>query len=509
MPATPFIGLLFAGDASPSCPLPEASWRDLHLDQVRDALTVDRERYQLADFLAAPLGTAAAVVYRLEVFHDLERADTRQTLAAFTKGMRAVQSQLTGARQLHHEQGERRWHLNAVDHYLRVLALLHQELQEQAPTSCALWSLMSWLEDYLAQPDLVRLRQQSAQLLTEVAALRFAVLTHGGRITVGPYDDEPDYAHQVATTFSRFREAGGAGRTSAPQPRGGLDRMDTIVLDLVAKVFPDVFRRVADFREVSDNFIDPMVSQVEREAELYLAYCDLMDRAARSGATFCLPTLDSSGTEEVLGATDLALGLQLLSRDGMLVPNDYRLIPPERILAISGPNQGGKSTMARLFGQLHYLAALGLPVPAESARLTLCDGAYTHFERAESIASLAGKLEEELIRVRDVLQVATDRSVIVLNETFGSTTLQDATALGREILLRILKSGSLAVYVTFVDELTSIDPAVVSMMSIVDPDSIERRTFKVIRRPADGRAYAKALADHYGLSYAAIREGIS
>jgi hypothetical protein len=95
-----------------------------------------------------------------------------------------------------------------------------------------------------------------------------------------------------------------------------------------------------------------------------------------------------------------------------------------------------------------------------------------------------------------------------MNESFASTTVDDASLIGAEVLERIIALECVAVYVTFLDELARLDPACVSMVGEVQPHDPTQRTFHFTRRPADGLAYAAALADKYGLSHEVLRERI-
>ena len=96
-----------------------------------------------------------------------------------------------------------------------------------------------------------------------------------------------------------------------------------------------------------------------------------------------------------------------------------------------------------------------------------------------------------------------------MNESFASTTVNDALFLGSEILRQITERGLLGVYVTFIDELASLNDACVSMVATIVPGNPAERTFTIVRRPADGLAYAVAIAGEYGLTYQRLRERIA
>jgi DNA mismatch repair ATPase MutS len=148
-------------------------------------------------------------------------------------------------------------------------------------------------------------------------------------------------------------------------------------------------------------------------------------------------------------------------------------------------------------------------VPGRKAALFIFDRLFTHFEREETVESLNGKLQDELLRIHRSLEAATSSSLFVLNEVFTSTTVLDALFLSRSIVEKIVELDALCVCVTFLDEIAEMGDTIVSLVGSVDPVDPSVRTFKIERRPADGLAYALSLAEKYGLTYKRLKERVS
>jgi DNA mismatch repair protein MutS len=498
-----FTSILFDAHDGDVSGLPEpVSFRDLNLDQVVASIVAGRDEYDLVPLFHAPLRDEDAVSYRHEVFRDLEAKGLREAVRSFARQMQRVRRFLVLATKQHHALEKQRWFLDAAATYCAAVTELAGALAELDPASRGFRRLRDFLLGYTGSESFASLVSEQRAVREGLDAVRYTLRIKGARVTVARYEEEADYGAEVEETFARFRQGEAAERTSGVSDAGSMNHVEARIAQLVARLHPREFRALADFCAGHRGFLDPTVARFDREVQFYLACIEHVEQLTAAGLPFCYPTVSVDSWEvEAADAFDLALAAKLALTGSTVVRNGFFLRGPERILVVTGPNQGGKTTFARTFGQLHYLAGLGVPVAARSARLFLADRIFTHFEREEHISTLRGKLDDELVRVHEILKQASAESVVVLNEIFASTTPADAVLLGTEVLGRLGELGCLAVCVTFLDELSSLNETTASMVAMVDPDDPSRRTFEVVRRPADGRAFAWAIAGKYGLSY--------
>lgn len=480
-------------------------FHDLNLDQLIAALTAGRELYDLTPLFHTRLRDVDAITYRHELLRDLDSPALVQRLRGFARQMRVVREHQALADKLHHPLQQQRWFLDAVESYCTAVQDLRTTLTETENSSRALANVTAFLDSYLASAAFTGLLEQTAAVQAALASVRYTMQIHDARITVSGAHAEPDYEQAVLASFEKFEQGAVRDYRMRFDETPAMDHVEAQVLEAVAKLNPDAFAELDRYCAHNRGYVHATITTFDRELQFYLSYLEYFAPLEDAGLSFCLPEVSVRSKEIDAEATfDLVLAAKLVAEGSAVVRNDMYLHEPERVLVISGPNQGGKTTLARTFGQLHYLAALGLPVPGHDVRIYLYDQMFTHFERGEDLDDVNGKLQDDLLRVRDILQRATPDSVVIMNEIFNSTTLQDAIFLGTEILNRLLGLDLLGACVTFIDELAELSEKTVSMVSTVVPDDPAIRTFTLVRRPADGRAYAAAIAEKYGLSYAQL-----
>jgi hypothetical protein len=482
-------------------------FHDLHLDRVVEAITAGRQEYDLVPFFHENLTDPDAVAYRQEVMRDMEGGALRNAVSSFAERMRTQHRWSGLATRLRYPLERQRWHLASVDMYAEAVQGLSGDIATLDLASRGLRAFRAHLAAHAHSASFRTLVDEAREVAEALGAIRYCTLVRDARVTVLRYDGESDYSAAVEETFRKFREGAAKDHRSRFGERLDLNHVEAQILDRVALLYPAPFEALSLFCERHADFVDPAIVRFDREIQFYGAFLDWVGRFRSAGLPFCYPRIaDPREGVFARGSFDVALADRLLRDKAAVVCNDFLLQGPERVLVVTGPNQGGKTTFARMFGQLHWLAGLGCPVPGREAQVPLHDHLFVHFEREEDIATLRGRLEDDLVRIRGILDRASPQSVLVLNEVFSSTTLEDAVFLGREVLARVARLGAPCVCVTFLDELSALGEETVSMVAGVDPRDPTVRTFRIERRPADGLAHALAIAERHRVTYRRLKE---
>lgn len=502
--------ILYPEGASPDGPplALSATLADLNLDQLVEALAEGPAADAVRTVFSRPVRTSEVVAYRQDVFRALEGQPWRTAAEAFARAMRSVRAALETAASLHHPRQQDWWRLEAIRLYTEAVAALDDAASRAAGTSAGLDAVAGHVHALRIGGAFPALASEVSALREALSAVRYAVRIRGPRVTVLPYGDEEDASADVARTFAPFR--GGAARdyrirVSAPAE---MNHVEGEILERVAALFPNVFGRLAALRGQGPDdasFVDPVLGAFDRDLRFYLRYLAYLEPVREAGLPTCYPEVDDpDGACVWRDGFDLVLAHALALEGKKAVVSDFSAAPAERAFIITGPNHGGKTTFARAVGQLHVLAALGCPVPGSEARLGAIGPVLTHFERAERAGEDArSRLEDELVRIRDILARATPECLVVINEMLAGTTLGDAARLGRRVMKRLAASGARYLWVTFIEDLAEA-PGAVSLAAVSAGDLTP--TFHVERRPPGGVAYALALARRHGLDPASLRE---
>lgn len=485
-----------------------ACFADLNLDQVIDAVTAKKGEYNLKPFFYAPPDDVETIRYRQEVLRDLQDEAWLAQVKAFAEGMVLTRRYLGLVENLDFDLHKKGWFLEAVLTYCEAVNGLNQSLDAAQVHSRGFLALREYVGAYARSQAFKALQAEARKVKAALSAVRYSIIVQTGRFSVRRYDDETDYSVDVEKTFEKFKQGAVKDYRVEIYEGSGMNHIEAKILEFVARLYPEPFAALDRFCERHPSFIDDTLRRFDREVQFYVSYLDYLDTLKHKRLPFCFPEVGASREVFARETFDLALAGNLSLSSQPVIYNDFELHEPERVIVVTGPNQGGKTTFARTFGQVHYLGCLGLLVPGREARLFLFDRVFTHFEREEDIRNLSGKLQDDLLRIHAILERATSRSILIMNEIFSSTTLKDALFLSREIMTRLMALDALGVWVTFIDEMASFSEKTVSMVSTVSPENPAERTFRIIRKPADGLAYALSLAEKHRLTYEHIKERI-
>ena len=482
---------------------------DLNLDQIVNTITAQKDAYNLKPFFYTQLSNVDEIKYRQEVMQDIENEELFSCIKSFAEKMHTMRQYLIYKDKLSYRYQKERWFLDAVGVYCDAVRTLAHALSNLDLKSEGFVQFKEYLRNYVDSKHFETLSEQTEKLESDLSEIKYSIFIKENKVRVQKYESEKNYADEVLETFEKFKQGSTKDYRISFDETIDMNHVEGKILEFVAQLYADTFSELDTYCVQNANYMDKVISRLDREIQFYVSYLEYITPLKKLGLNFCYPEISTS-KDEIYdhGGFDLALAHKLADENSRVVCNDFYLKGKERIFVVTGPNQGGKTTFARTFGQLHYLSKIGCPVPGSEAKLFHYDEIFTHFEREEHINSLRGKLEDDLVRIQRILNRATPNSIIIMNEIFSSTTLEDALFLGKKILEEITKLDSLAILVTFMDELSRLNEKVVSMVSTVVPEKPEIRTYKILRKPSNGLSYAISLAKKHRLTYDQLKERI-
>lgn len=148
-------------------------------------------------------------------------------------------------------------------------------------------------------------------------------------------------------------------------------------------------------------------------------------------------------------------------KDALFVPNDVRLNSTDRrIMIITGPNMGGKSTYMRQVAIITVMAQIGCFVPAKSARIGIVDKIFTRVGASDDLSSGDSTFMVEMKEVAYILQNATPKSLLILDEIGRGTSTLDGMSIAQSVVEYLSQKKSLkakTLFATHYHELCALD----------------------------------------------------
>ena len=181
-------------------------------------------------------------------------------------------------------------------------------------------------------------------------------------------------------------------------------------------------------------------------------------------------------------------------------PNDTELSDTRRMLLITGPNMGGKSTYMRQVAIIALLAHVGCFVPAQQASLGEIDQIFTRIGSSDDLASGRSTFMVEMTEAANILHNATDKSLVLVDEIGRGTSTFDGLALAHAIACHLIeKNRSYTLFATHYFELTRLSEEF-SQLANVHLSAIEHQHSIVFLHSVNEGAASQS----YGLQVAAL-----
>ncbi len=290
--------------------------------------------------------------------------------------------------------------------------------------------------------------------------------------------------------------ASSTGQTVFVEPLETIQQNNKLV-SLLEDELREIARILREMTEKLAEREDEIRSAIETLAELELIFAK-----GRFGYEFrcCLPRFSDTGELKLEWARHPLLE-DVLKREGRKVePLTLRLADGKTVLVISGPNAGGKTVALKTVGLLALMAQAGIPVPAAEAVFPWFERVLAAIGDAQSIEESMSTFSAHVRMLRDMLEGATARSLVIIDELGGATDPYEGGALGVAVVDSFLDQGAFALVSTHLPLLkvrAANDDRIQSAAMGYDPKTLSPTHKLLVGSP--GTSAGLSMAERFGL----------
>jgi len=441
--------------------------------------------------------------YRRAVMADVKIESLNGALMNFVKCMKQHQEIEQKKEFVKRDIQKASWHVSEVLQYGAALKELLKALQEADIRSQGMLDLKASLEQYLASEEFKTMYQQAGELVEERNSIRFRISYADNQVVVSEAEVPGTYDSFLKNNLTEPEKPMKSPYVENPD----LVSLEMLVIEILQRKKPELFKKTLEFYEKYRGYAKEVYIQLGKELPYYLAFYKFEEKMQKLGFAFTAPMVDETQDMFATGLYDLALACVNSDEDKEVTSNDFVYHEGESFIVLTGPNQGGKTTFARSLGQMMYFAKMGLDVPAKAANVHYFNNILTHFTVEESVETGRGKLQEELVRLKPMMDGDSTNDFVVINELFTTAANYDAIIMGQRVLQHFIGQNSRGIYVTHLKELTEAHESVVSMRAMLDDQG--KQNHKIVRKEAEDIACAINQVNKYRLNYQQLKERLS
>lgn len=426
--------------------------------------------------------------YRRSITGDFQNIVVRNAFAQYSSTIEKVEKYEKYSHYSNHSCQKEKWHLDALCLYTDAVDTLYAVLSGAAGLSEAMQELVSYLDACRRSDSFITAKEHAKELKEQMESQPVSFSLQKGKVIVEQEEENESFDRRMIRAF-RLSEV--SGKNHVIEENQELSLLERTLAQRIMKL-RGWGKSMQQFMEIS---MDPVLLQLSKDVKYYLGFFRLVDDMKEKGYSFCMPV---EGEQlQIQAGYDAAMAIK---SDEPVIRNDFHIEQSEQFFVITGANGGGKTTFARMIGQILYFCRMGLLVPCEQAVIPHFQQILSHFSNEESEISGRGKLVEELERLQPMMKKENEKSFVILNELFTTAATLDAGIMGRRVLDFFMDRDCCGIYVTHIQSLAEERQGVVSMVAELKEDH-HTRSYKIARKPAKEGEYEDSLITKYHMTY--------